>query len=372
MRGIVSAVTGAGKTTLALMCISEFRERHSDGRVLIIVPTVALADQWHVALTDDLGVSPTQVGSAGGGCKQWEGKPYVVAVINTARAVVQDISWGCPIMLVVDECHRAGSDKNARVLHGQYAATLGLSATPERQYDDGFEQHVRPALGDIILTYGYKDALVDGVLVPFKLINVRFPLLMSEQHAYNRLTRRIASISRHSDGSSEQLASVLRTRARISTYSPLRVPLAVKLAIRHRDQRVIIFHESIVHAGEIARILNDRGIRATLYHTGLDNVVRRANLRLYRNGYYTCMVCCRALDEGLNVPQTSVGIIAGSTSSTRQRIQRLGRVLRQTPGKLEALIYTLYATRAEGTRLAKEAHMLEGISEVVWQRVEVP
>jgi superfamily II DNA or RNA helicase len=66
-------------------------------------------------------------------------------------------------------------------------------------------------------------------------------------------------------------------------------------------------------------------------------------------------VTCRALDEGMNAPETTVGIIASGTASTRQRIQRLGRILRPAEGKSEAVIYTLYASDQEEERLLAEA-----------------
>lgn len=76
--------------------------------------------------------------------------------------------------------------------------------------------------------------------------------------------------------------------------------------------------------------------------------LRRDNLRLYRRGVFDTLVTCRALDEGTNVPETSVAIIAASTASIRQRIQRLGRVLRRAPGKEKATVsipYTLLKSR---------------------------
>ena len=49
----------------------------------------------------------------------------------------------------------------------------------------------------------------------------------------------------------------------------------------------------------------------------------------------------QALNEGFNVPDCSLAIIAGSTSTKRTFIQQLGRVVRKTPDK-EAIIINLY------------------------------
>ena len=80
------------------------------------------------------------------------------------------------------------------------------------------------------------------------------------------------------------------------------------------------------------------------------------------------LITCRALDEGFNVPETEIGIIAASTATRRQRIQRLGRVLRPVTGKATAVIYTLVATEPEIKRLREEEKELEGVAEVTWGR----
>ncbi len=79
-------------------------------------------------------------------------------------------------------------------------------------------------------------------------------------------------------------------------------------------------------------------------------------------------VTCRALDEGFNVPEAQLGIIAASTATRRQRIQRLGRVLRPSKEKERAVVYTLVATGPEIVRLKDEEAELEGVANVSWSR----
>ena len=74
---------------------------------------------------------------------------------------------------------------------------------------------------------------------------------------------------------------------------------------------------------------------------------------------------CKALDEGLNVPNTEVGIIIASTRSNRQRIQRMGRILRISEGKDIGIIISLY-TESDEDSLKKEAGELEEVSEIKW------
>ena len=114
-----------------------------------------------------------------------------------------------------------------------------------------------------------------------------------------------------------------------------------------------------------------RRFSATIYHSQIGAELRRDNLRLYRRGVFNVLVTCRALDEGMNVPETDVAVVASSTRSVRQRIQRLGRVLRPAPGKPKARIYTIYTSKPEEDRLAEEALKLTNTSKITWMRSAV-
>ena len=102
------------------------------------------------------------------------------------------------------------------------------------------------------------------------------------------------------------------------------------------------------------------------YHSQLGSPTRYQNLLLYVRGQADVLVTCRALDEGLDVPQAEFGIISASTASVRQRIQRLGRVLRPHPNKKAAMVVTMYVLPSEAEALRLESERLEGIANVRW------
>jgi superfamily II DNA or RNA helicase len=137
------------------------------------------------------------------------------------------------------------------------------------------------------------------------------------------------------------------------------------------EGRKLIFHESIAAADAIAGLLDRRGERVGVYHSDLAAAIRRRNLELFKVGQLSTLVTCRALDEGLNVPDASVAIVAASTRSTRQRIQRLGRVLRVAEGKDEATVCTLYATDPERERLIAEAESMADVADIRWFEVRL-
>lgn len=100
--------------------------------------------------------------------------------------------------------------------------------------------------------------------------------------------------------------------------------------------------------------MEESHIRAGVYHSGQPLRKRAEVLGAYRAGALNVLVTCRALDEGFNVPETEIGIVAASTATRRQRIQRLGRVLRPISGKDMATVFTLVATGPEISRLQDE------------------
>jgi superfamily II DNA or RNA helicase len=296
-------------------------------------------------------------------------------VINTARSSLLELSKDCRALLIVDECHRAGSLKNALSLRGAYDATLGLSATPVREYDDGFHQFVAPKIGGIIYEYDHADALRDGVISPFELINIEFDLLTLEREQYERWNARVRHLLRRKDRGEDVdhlLKVALQRRAAISANSLVRVPLTVKIVADEAGRRSLVFHERVDAANAILSAVRDRGVRAVIYHSGVSPHLRRDNLLLFREGVFDTLVCCRALDEGLNVPETSVAVISSSTASGRQRMQRLGRALRPAPGKACSTIYTLFSTAPERERLERESERLREAANIQWYRARVP
>lgn len=228
---------------------------------------MALQDQWAVGLTDDLGVVADELALFGGGRRHPKPKRVNLMVMNTGRTQAPAIAAKFPTMLIVDECHRIASPVNAQALAGDHVASLGLSATPERDFDDLFAEVVEPALGPVFYRYDYNRARADGVISPFELANVEVELNEAEQARYDKLTRQIGVMyRRHQKGEDveERLHRLLRDRARVSTGAHARLPAAVRLVERHRRARAIVFHEQIDAANILTRTLANRNHRVAV------------------------------------------------------------------------------------------------------------
>jgi len=108
-----------------------------DLRVAIIVPTVVLLDQWREEIATRSNLPPEAIGLLGAGSDDNFNPEtrILICVLNSAARklpeLVRKAGVGASLLLIVDECHRAGATEMQRVLTTNRAFSLGLSATPE-------------------------------------------------------------------------------------------------------------------------------------------------------------------------------------------------------------------------------------------------
>jgi superfamily II DNA or RNA helicase len=387
-RGVVKVVTGAGKTVLALAIMERLRNTEApDLRVAIVVPTMVLQEQWYELLTDLGGLPPSEVGRLGGGYQEdfTEGRNVLVCVLNSAAQKLPKMAADLPgpLLLVVDECHRAGAAQMSQVFQTKRAYNLGLSATPERDAEfaeaddedapaelETFDESVLGReLGPIIFELDYRQAIDAGILARFEIEHFGLPLEPEERGEYDKVSREITELrrtlqsqpsmrgldggmlvgyarkvaARGGSGLAAQAAQYVyltSRRKRLVYEAKARVEAVCRLAADAlRDTpyaRILVFHESIAEVMVLFRILRDRGFAAVAEHSELSETLRRESLHLFRSGAANILVSARSLIEGFDVPAADVGIVAASSSSVRQRIQTLGRILRKKTGEQRA------------------------------------
>ena len=261
------------------------------------------------------------------------------------------------------------------MLAGNWHATLGLSATPERDYDDNFYIIIKKILGDIIFDYDYIDAREDEVIVNFKLLYAYAEMTEAENDKYKDFTKKIQRRAATIGGNNMNdypLKMLIFNRARMVKNSKNRIPSGVKLLQKYKRDSWIVFTENKKQAKEFNKIINKKGYKSAIYNTDLDNAEREENLNNFKSGNLNVLVSCTALDEGFDMPEADGAMILSASSSKRQRIQRMGRVLRITANKENALIVTVYSSKTEFEKLREESnrYKLEGVP-VKWQQMRL-
>jgi superfamily II DNA or RNA helicase len=363
-RGTLEIVTGGGKTLIALACTAEAAKIAPDVRLAVVVPTEALARQWLAMLGRYTNLRPSDIGLIGaGGTATLTRSRAVVAVLNTAAKRLPQLARSAqPLMLVVDECHRAGAPTFARVLDTPAQFRLGLSATPDREeldesgeplsYD---EQRVGQALGSVVYSFSLRDARQRGWLPDYEIHHHGLQLSGAERHEYDAISRRVDDLAdelRHHGfdaGRAQQLSTrqddVGKTARSYVAVTSQRKDLLYRANERERvaqrlvqealatnpGRRVLLFHERVDQAIKLYKALAAALPKSTvaLEHSRLATGDRVRALTAFRTGEAQVLVSVKSLIEGLDVPEADIGMSVASSSSIRQRIQSLGRVLRR-------------------------------------------
>jgi superfamily II DNA or RNA helicase len=370
-RGIVKVVTGGGKTVFAIHCLTKYLEENKDHSIFIVVPSIALLDQWYEGLQKDF--NEKDIALNGGGEHLEHLSRINISTIDSVKNIIEQFD-ASKTLLIVDECHKIGTEKRGEILTNNWHATLGLSATPERDYDDNFYIIIRKILGDIIFDYDYIDAREDEVIVNFKLLYAYAAMTQDEEEKYKKSTksiqRRAATIGGN-DMNDYPLKMLIFNRARMVKNSKNRIPFGIELLQKHKRDSWIVFTENKKQAKEFNKIINTKGYKSAIYNTDLDNAEREENLNNFKNGNLNVLVSCTALDEGFDMPEADGAMILSASSSKRQRIQRMGRVLRITANKQNALIVTVYSSKTEFDKLREESnrYKLEGVP-IKWQQMK--
>lgn len=386
-RGIVHVATGAGKTVLAIRTMELWMQRHPNAMVKIVVPTIPLAHQWERALLQQVEAEDMRPGFYGGGSRDSE-RRVMIYIVNSARGALSGhvrraLSMGRHVLLVCDECHHCQSPENRRifgfltpeVLSGGQYASLGLSATPFGTENDGL---LVRALGPEIYRYGFDEAVREGILTPFVVCDVGVSFYPEEREEYQYLSREIqkalallnlehpklsaldrnafmravgrlaAAAGMDSDDPAARFLRLTYQRKRVSNLARCRVACGLELLRRlPGESRVLVFCERIEQAVDMAAAIRMRmGGICALYHSEMTAEARARSMEAFRDGRARVLVSCRCLDEGIDVPDASIGMVLSSSSMSRQRIQRMGRILRRAPDKAASCLYYIYVREA--------------------------
>lgn len=410
-RGVVEAATGSGKTAVGLAAMEHLHRMHGGRlRTAIIVPSKVLARQWRDQLQRNLNIPHSWIGEQYSDTPvEWQPHHTIlIAVVNSARTRLTPIldlwkTHNCVSFLIVDECHRAGSEHNSLIFRGDYRASLGLSATPERD-DRGHETLIYPGLGLPVYRYPLLDALNDGTVADLYSINLYVDFDSAERSQWRALTEDLGSAFRdlkihHPElefiPDEELLRAINKLAAR---QDPLALRIQKLIAERcdllssaqarqscqravlewlaQGERRALIFHETIKAARASHDYLTRHlGVKAGIDHSRLPREMRIAAMRRFRNERDQVLVAVRALDEGVDVPDASVALIVAGSRSRRQRIQRIGRVLRPQDGKKAMVISILIRNTPEEAAVGARDGSLLGESRVRhhrWPAIPIP
>ncbi|OAV51885.1 sigma-70 family RNA polymerase sigma factor [Enteractinococcus helveticum] len=367
-RGVIEAVTGAGKTRVGVAAIAQ--ALRVGMKVTVLVPTSELQDQWTETLRRDL--QTASIGRLGGNhTADFRDVDVIVAIINSAsaRSVIDYFRSG---LVVADECHRYAAPFFASALEENYTWRLGLTATYTR--NDGQNEILDEYFGPIVYRIWYKEAQRYDVISKFDIALVGIYLLPNEQSAYDDLSEKIRvdtlslrnyielhSLNEHDfmeaigllaqrDDASAEGAIARRYLKNVADRQQLLANTVVKnhaLAALapavDASERTLVFGSSKNQAHAAAQTLEAVGVPAGSLMSGMSKVDRLGTMNAFRRGDLQALCAPRVLDEGVDVPAADLAIQTSGSRVQRQFIQRLGRVIRKRPSGDRGRFVYLYA-----------------------------
>lgn len=362
--GVVVLPTGAGKTVLALMAVEAMQVN-----TLVVVPTIDLMHQWHDTLCARFGLEADAVGMIGGGFRTQR----ALTVITYDSAAMPRRDLGNVGLLVFDEVHHLPSSSYRTIAERCPAPfRLGLSATLERS--DGRHDDLVQLVGPTVYERQPSTLARDKHIADYKVQRVAVDLTDDEQAQYERLTAQYSlymaanRLKLMMTGAANLFEALIRAsghdpaaRAALRAHREARmlamnaagkVQKVEELLQAHRQDKVIVFSEWNVVVHELSRRL---ALPAITYRTHADE--RRDILDKFRQQNYSKLVTGRVLNEGVDVPDANVAIVVSGSSSTREYIQRLGRVLRPKPG--HAYLYEIVTRGTSEVKTARRRKPVE-------------
>jgi len=265
--------------------------------------------------------------------------------------------------LIFDEVHHLASHSYMQIAE-MYVAPyrMGLTATYERI--DERHKILPNLIGNIVFSLDVED-LAGTHLSPYVYEKIFVKLNLPEQKKYlsemkiyrdylkdNRIFLRSVQdfqkfIMLTGRDPHARKALLARNNAlRIALNSEEKIRLLGTQLESHKDAKTLIFtlHNDLVY------IISRRFLIPSItYQT--PKIERRQILEKFKKGEYNTLVTSQVLDEGIDVPDASVGYILSGTGSSREYIQRLGRLLRKVEGK-KAKLYEVVSEETVEVRIS--------------------
>jgi superfamily II DNA or RNA helicase len=319
--GTVAIPTGAGKTMIALRYAYAL-----NASFIVLVHRKELLWQWSEEIKTNLGVEPATIG-AGEITGSVERAPCVVAMVQTLASWLKGKRFASQDslqrfkLLVIDEAHTIPAQFAYRVamsINTPYR--MGLTATPRRE--DGLELKLFGAAGGIVRNITVEELVNKGYLARpvFRFIESKYPETAPKGRDFEDAYR----------------AGIVANRERNQKIADIAFELA------QSGRQVYIHVARISHGTTILRLIE--GIyrlnqctdpRVKFVHG--NTTTRKADIADYTAGKYPILVST-LLKEGVNIPRMDALIYAAGRKSGTATIQTIGRALRPSPGKNDAII----------------------------------
>ncbi len=368
-RGLFAMATGSGKTLTALRAA----RLQADVRLtVVVVPSKVLLRQWKDEIRSVFGpridiqecsgetdwkanmtslVDPFRVGSLD--AIHDLPRSVVLTTLHTASSdtLLNYLKHVPPerLQIIVDEVHRAGAPTFQSVFEVDAGRRIGLSATPDRQWDEEGTAAIYSYFGGHEpFRFTTKEAIENGYLTEYEYHPIICELTPQEFEDYAALSTRIEQLSaqinaneRVDESLINQRDHLLRERASIKKNAARKPDRFEMFLSTDHPRPALVFCEDTEQIEELEhRLQSHEDIDYGVYISNREEEQADAFYR-FEHDLLDYLLAIKCLDEGVDVPDCSTALIIASSRNEREFIQRRGRVLRQTEAVDRAQIYDM-------------------------------
>lgn len=356
--GSIVLPTGAGKTMVALKIMEIV-----NSPTLIVVPTLDLIKQWTKILSRNFDI---EIGQIGGGIENIQ--PITVSTYDSAYIKAPSIGnkfW----FLIFDEVHHLPAPSYRLIAEMLVAPIrLGLTATIERE--DRLDEDFPYLIGRSRFQISAKELARHNYLANYT-IERKQTFLSKEENLqykenmmlYHTCLKKIG-LRMNSHGAFKRLimmssknnfarrALVARNKAMdIALNSKSKLTEIGKILSEDKNLKTIIFTQ---HNKLVYEISNNFLISFITYKSSKEE--REDVLTGFKDGRYKAIVTSKVLDEGIDVPDAQLGILVSGSGSSREFIQRLGRLLRPKYDNKQARLIEIVSSGTSETQTSERRH----------------
>lgn len=372
--GILEMATGTGKTFTACGLIDKILENKVTNTFFIVAPYIHLVDQWEEEIKEFFGQKVTiqrchsQVKNWESSVKElllWNSEDFVVYIFvddsffnfNNHKLKKYDVCFIC------DEMHNL-SEKNILELGDNFRYKIGLSATPEDEFDDKRTGVVFNYFNGVVYKYTLEEAIENKFLTPYyyraKIVN----LTSYEIIEYQKITKKIEDLDPKSRAYNFLKSNLEKEQSDIMNQSQKKKEEFLKDIAKDKNIRHTLVYcypgkyrknQDKSYLDQVSEdvYLANSSIRHQKI-TSLEKGIERSKIvNSFENNEINVIFAIKCLDEGFNIPAIEKAYILYSTRRNREYIQRRGRLLRKVDGKKYAVIYD-YLVAIDGIVLETE------------------
>ena len=338
--GVLEMATGTGKTRTTLEILSRLIEDGALKGAIVAMDGTDLLDQWAAEL-DDWALATgrnwlvyrhyERHAELGEFALDPQGAILVISRAQLSKVVGRIADPRKRDMMIVhDEVHGLGVPSQVRALRGEHSKfgwRLGLSATPERTYDEAGNWFIHEEIGPTIYRFPLESAIARGVLSEFDYVPLAYELTEGDRKRLSAVYARRSARAREGDPMSKEevwteLAKVYKTAEMkpevFSTYVKGDPGIL---------SNCIIFVETKEYGNRMLADIHEHTTRYRTYYAEDD----RDHLVQFVRKEIDCLITCHRISQGIDIHSLRTVVLFASSRSKLETIQRIGRCLRVDP-----------------------------------------